>query len=196
MGERRNVGLPPKGGVSPGDEVGYIPWPAGIRVGGRCRQRPAAPPSGRREESRRDAVAEISKSKDYDREWAIKGFVAIALLESDEQTRCVAIRALARTGDPRATETTLTILNVDEYKPEEVWPPTALVRWDACVALADLSAAGQVPAEQRERVRETLMATERVYLMYEGKIRIEGQAAELAEDPEAREIYLGKNFRL
>jgi len=45
-------------------------------------------------------------------------------------------------------------------------------------------------------VRETLMATDRVYLMYEGQIRIEGQAAELAENPEAREIYLGKNFRL
>lgn len=106
---------------------------------------------------RRDAVAEISKSEDYDREWAIKGFVAIALLESDQQTRCVAIRALARTGDPRAVETALTILNVDDYKPEEVWPPTPLVRWDACVALADLSASGQVPPEQSERVRETLL---------------------------------------
>jgi lipopolysaccharide export system ATP-binding protein len=45
-------------------------------------------------------------------------------------------------------------------------------------------------------VRETLMATDRVYLMYEGKIRIEGKAKELAEHPEAREIYLGKDFRL
>jgi lipopolysaccharide export system ATP-binding protein len=45
-------------------------------------------------------------------------------------------------------------------------------------------------------VRETLMATDRVYLMYEGKIRLEGNANELADNPEAREIYLGKNFRL
>ena len=45
-------------------------------------------------------------------------------------------------------------------------------------------------------VRETLMATDRVYLMYEGKIRLEGKARELAENPIAREIYLGKNFRL
>lgn len=45
-------------------------------------------------------------------------------------------------------------------------------------------------------VRETLMATDRVYLMYEGKIRIEGNARELADNPEAREIYLGKDFRL
>ncbi len=45
-------------------------------------------------------------------------------------------------------------------------------------------------------VRETLMATERVYMMYEGKIRLEGKAQELANDPLAREIYLGKDFRL
>ncbi|MFH1143541.1 MAG: LPS export ABC transporter ATP-binding protein [Candidatus Eisenbacteria bacterium] len=45
-------------------------------------------------------------------------------------------------------------------------------------------------------VRETLMATDRVYLMYEGKIRLEGQARELADHPLAREIYLGHNFRL
>ncbi len=106
---------------------------------------------------RRDAVARISKSKDYDREWAIKGFVAIALLDSDPQTRCVAMRALARTGDPRATETALKILNYRDYPPQEVWPPVALVRWDATVALADLSAAGKVPEEQRERVHKTLL---------------------------------------
>ncbi len=45
-------------------------------------------------------------------------------------------------------------------------------------------------------VRETLMTTERVYMMYEGKIRLEGKAQELANDPLAKEIYLGKNFRL
>ncbi len=45
-------------------------------------------------------------------------------------------------------------------------------------------------------VRETLMATDRVYLMYEGRIRLEGSAKDLADDPVAREIYLGKDFRL
>jgi lipopolysaccharide export system ATP-binding protein len=45
-------------------------------------------------------------------------------------------------------------------------------------------------------VRETLMATDRVYLMYEGKIRLEGNARELADHPVAREIYLGKDFQL
>lgn len=45
-------------------------------------------------------------------------------------------------------------------------------------------------------VRETLMATDRVYLMYEGRIRLEGRARDLANDPIAREIYLGKDFQL
>jgi lipopolysaccharide export system ATP-binding protein len=45
-------------------------------------------------------------------------------------------------------------------------------------------------------VRETLTATDRVYLIYEGRIRLEGRARELADHPLAREIYLGKDFRL
>lgn len=45
-------------------------------------------------------------------------------------------------------------------------------------------------------VRETLNATDRAYLMYEGKILRSGTARELADDPEARRIYLGENFRL
>jgi lipopolysaccharide export system ATP-binding protein len=45
-------------------------------------------------------------------------------------------------------------------------------------------------------VRETLTATDRVYLMYEGRIRLHGRARELADDPVARELYLGKDFRL
>ncbi len=106
---------------------------------------------------RRDAVAKISKSKKYNAEWAIKGYIAIALLESEPQTRCVAIRALARTGDPRATETALKILNYRDHPPREVCPPVALCRWDATEALANLTAAGQVPEEYRGDVIETLL---------------------------------------
>ena len=112
-------------------------------------------------DARREATIEVSKSKLYDREWAIKGFIAIALLESDAQTRCIAIRALGRTGvatgEPRATETMLKILNYREYPPQEVWPPVPIARWDATAALADLAAVGKIPEDQREAVRKTLI---------------------------------------
>jgi lipopolysaccharide export system ATP-binding protein len=45
-------------------------------------------------------------------------------------------------------------------------------------------------------VRETLRITDRAYIMYEGKILVSGTASQLAEDPEARRIYLGQNFKL
>ncbi len=104
---------------------------------------------------RRDAITRIGRADHHKKEWAIKGFMAIACLESDAQTRCVAIRALARTGDPRAAETVLKILNYRDYPAEEVYPPSDLVRWDAAVALADLLAAGQVPEAQMELARTT-----------------------------------------
>jgi len=45
-------------------------------------------------------------------------------------------------------------------------------------------------------VRETLSTTDRAYIMFEGKILLEGTSRELAEDPVARQIYLGERFRL
>ena len=45
-------------------------------------------------------------------------------------------------------------------------------------------------------VRETLRITDRAYIMYEGRILLQGTAEELASDPRAREIYLGKEFSL
>jgi lipopolysaccharide export system ATP-binding protein len=45
-------------------------------------------------------------------------------------------------------------------------------------------------------VRETLRITDRAYIITEGKIMLEGTAQELAENPMARKIYLGQNFKL
>ncbi len=45
-------------------------------------------------------------------------------------------------------------------------------------------------------VRETLAITKRAYIMFEGKVLVEGSAEHLANDPEARRIYLGKSFSL
>lgn len=45
-------------------------------------------------------------------------------------------------------------------------------------------------------VRETLSITDRAYIMCDGDILKEGTAQYLADDPEARKIYLGEKFRL
>ncbi|HUI92904.1 MAG TPA: LPS export ABC transporter ATP-binding protein [Chitinivibrionales bacterium] len=45
-------------------------------------------------------------------------------------------------------------------------------------------------------VRETLRITDRAYIISEGKILISGTSKELAENPEARRIYLGQKFKL
>ncbi|MBI1795759.1 MAG: LPS export ABC transporter ATP-binding protein [Candidatus Eisenbacteria bacterium] len=45
-------------------------------------------------------------------------------------------------------------------------------------------------------VRETLSITDRAYIMYEGRILLQGSAEDLANDARAREIYLGERFRL
>jgi lipopolysaccharide export system ATP-binding protein len=45
-------------------------------------------------------------------------------------------------------------------------------------------------------VHETLSITDRSYLLFEGKILKSGSAEELANDPEARRLYLGEKFRL
>ncbi len=45
-------------------------------------------------------------------------------------------------------------------------------------------------------VRETLKITDRAYIMFEGKVLIEGNAQQLIKDRKAREIYLGEDFKL
>jgi len=45
-------------------------------------------------------------------------------------------------------------------------------------------------------VHETLAITDRAYLMFEGKILMEGSADKLAEDEEAKRLYLGSQFKL
>lgn len=45
-------------------------------------------------------------------------------------------------------------------------------------------------------VRETLAITDRAYILYEGKILLQGPAKELARDKKAKEIYLGEKFSL
>ncbi|MEN9522537.1 MAG: export transporter ATP-binding protein [Bacteroidota bacterium] len=45
-------------------------------------------------------------------------------------------------------------------------------------------------------VQETLSITDRAYLLFEGKILMQGTAEELAADETVRRVYLGQNFEL
>jgi lipopolysaccharide export system ATP-binding protein len=45
-------------------------------------------------------------------------------------------------------------------------------------------------------VHETLSITDRSYLLFEGRILKEGTSTYLANDPEAKQLYLGEKFRL
>ncbi|MBE3583538.1 MAG: LPS export ABC transporter ATP-binding protein [Limnochordaceae bacterium] len=45
-------------------------------------------------------------------------------------------------------------------------------------------------------VRETLAICDRAYIMYDGHILVEGTPEQLADDPRARQFYLGEGFRL
>lgn len=45
-------------------------------------------------------------------------------------------------------------------------------------------------------VHETLSITDRAYLLFEGNVLLSGTAEHLANDPEARKLYLGDKFKL
>ena len=45
-------------------------------------------------------------------------------------------------------------------------------------------------------VREMLEVIDRAYIIYEGKMLLEGNARELIQNPESRRVYLGEKFRV
>jgi lipopolysaccharide export system ATP-binding protein len=45
-------------------------------------------------------------------------------------------------------------------------------------------------------VRETLQITDRAYIMFEGRIHLSGDANTLINDPTAKKLYLGEDFRM
>jgi lipopolysaccharide export system ATP-binding protein len=45
-------------------------------------------------------------------------------------------------------------------------------------------------------VRETLSIVDRAYLIFEGRVRLEGTQEFLVNDPTARKLYLGENFNM
>jgi lipopolysaccharide export system ATP-binding protein len=45
-------------------------------------------------------------------------------------------------------------------------------------------------------VRETLPIIDRAYLIFDGRILVEGSSQDLLDDPKARELYLGQDFKI
>ncbi len=62
--------------------------------------------------------------------------------------------------------------------------------------IADLSAAGIGVLVTDHNVRETLSATDRAYIINNGKIFRAGTPGDLSNDAEVRRVYLGDHFRL
>ncbi|MFN0134741.1 MAG: HEAT repeat domain-containing protein [Phycisphaerae bacterium] len=106
---------------------------------------------------RREAVGRVARSRKADEEWAVDGFITIALLDSDTQARCVAVRGLEEGRDPRSIDALLKLLNHRNYKPEEVKPPAAVLRADASLALARLCESGMIVESQREPLAATFL---------------------------------------
>lgn len=67
---------------------------------------------------------------------------------------------------------------------------------DIQVMVAHLAKRGIGVLITDHNVRETLSIVERAYILNEGKILVEGTSQQVAQDPVAREFYLGKNFRM
>lgn len=109
-------------------------------------------------DKRRRATARLAESDQVNTDWAIEGLATIAAVDSDAQTRCVAIRGMARSGGPRAVDTALLLLSDPQSAGhEQVRAPDALTRAEAAAALAELAARGAVPDDRREAVAAALL---------------------------------------
>lgn len=62
--------------------------------------------------------------------------------------------------------------------------------------ISDLRKKGMGILITDHNVRETLSITDRAYIMYKSQVLTEGSSEFLANDPEAKRIYLGESFRL
>jgi lipopolysaccharide export system ATP-binding protein len=104
-------------------------------------------------------------------------------LSGGERRRCEIARALVT--DPNFILLDEPFAGVDPIAVEDIQEIVAELRHrDIGIFITD------------HNVHETLAITDRAYLMFEGKILKEGSADQLADDEEARRLYLGDQFRL
>lgn len=72
--------------------------------------------------------------------------------------------------------------------------PIAVADLQTCVAQLKEQGLGILITDHN--VRETLTITDRAYILFEGRIELAGSAEEIVASDKARDIYLGKEFRL
>jgi len=105
------------------------------------------------------------------------------VLSGGERRRTEIARALAV--DPKFILLDEPFAGIDPIAVEEIQNlVTKLIQKDIGILITD------------HNVHETLNITDRAYLLYEGSLKMAGTAEELAENEEARRLYLGENFQL
>ncbi len=104
-------------------------------------------------DQRRDAVARIAESGYYRHDDAFQVLDVVARTDAAPQIRCIAVRALARYGDPRPVKPLLAILQATRDSAEAL-PPNDDVRWETATALAGLLRQDVVDEAARDLVRD------------------------------------------
>ncbi len=104
-------------------------------------------------DERRGAVARLAEGKDVAREDVFHVLDAVARTDPVAQTRCIAIRGLARYYDARPVGTLLTILRATEAS-QNALPAGEDVRWEAVRALLALERKGALSGEPRGIARD------------------------------------------
>lgn len=115
-------------------------------------------------------LSHIAKSKGY-------------MLSGGERRRTEIARALAT--DPKFILLDEPFAGIDPIAVEDIMEMVTQLKYrNIGVLITD------------HNVHETLSITDRSYLLFDGKILKAGSAEELANDPEARKLYLGESFKL
>lgn len=127
----------------------------------------------RRKERCEELLAELGLERIRDR----KGF----MLSGGERRRVEIARALAL--EPR-------FILLDE--PFTGVDPIAVAELQDIIAALKAKGLGVLITDHN--VRETLAITDRAYIMYDGRILVQGPAAYIANDERARRFYLGERF--
>ena len=115
-------------------------------------------------------IAHLARSKGY-------------MLSGGERRRTEIARALATT--PKFILLDEPFAGIDPIAVEEIMK-----------IVAGLKERGIGVLVTDHNVHETLSITDRAYLLFEGQILKAGTSEYLANDPEARKLYLGEKFKL